>query len=173
MNKKLLWAAMFSAVALAGCNGKDGAQGPQGPEGPEGPEGPGTNPPVAETFEVVNAQFANLELGDNQLSVEFELTNENDHVITQLKRVRAYVARVQDGGLGASHNGGYGYVNGDDTTEGASLEQTEDGMYKFTTPIALSDSQDPQIIVRLGGGTDGIPSQRPLVLRTSFHRNAL
>ncbi|GLP95414.1 multiheme c-type cytochrome [Paraferrimonas sedimenticola] len=172
MNKKLLWVAMFAAAGLAGCNdGKDGPQGPQGPQGPTGPVGPGVTPPVAEIINDTNVNIIGYELGDNVISFEFQVTNEEGLAVDKLNRAYAKVASVQDGGLGTPRDGGTGYYShkegryGPEMTEGATLEQTETGIYKFTTPISVTPDMDAHISLRVGG--DVIPSTPYLIVRTS------
>ncbi|GLP96357.1 OmcA/MtrC family decaheme c-type cytochrome [Paraferrimonas sedimenticola] len=80
MNKKLLLAAMFASIGLAGCgdDGKDGPQGPAGPEGPQGPEGPAA--PSGVLIDVADTAFVSIDnanYNSGVITVDFSIVNES------------------------------------------------------------------------------------------------
>ena len=117
ITKRRLAFVVAAAMGIAGCadDGKDGA------DGEDGAPGPGPTPPVTEVSTVTNVEYIAHMVEEGQVTVEFNLTDEDGVAITGLDSAAIYLAAMTDSGIQRSRDGtvgGNATFGGDEPTEG-------------------------------------------------------
>ncbi|QIZ78665.1 multiheme c-type cytochrome [Ferrimonas lipolytica] len=166
-NKSLLALALSSAVLITGCSdGDDGEDGAPGAPGTPGTPGESYTP-VTETSEVTNLKFISNLIEDGSITIEFELTDDEDALINGLETASVYVAEKTEDGVQRHPDGSVGgvvSVGGDEATEGATLTMTDDGNYLLVAPLA-SVTADTEALIRLQvGGGDNIAASQYIII---------
>ncbi|WOT05697.1 multiheme c-type cytochrome [Shewanella youngdeokensis] len=141
-----------AAMGIAGC-GSDGKDGEDGEPGL-----PGTSPaaPVTSVSEVTNVEYIAHMVEEGQVTVEFNLTNEDGAAITGLEEAAIYLAAMTENGIQRSRDGSVGgnaTFGGDSPTEGATITEVEDGQYTLVAPMAAVQADTEGLIrLQVGGG---------------------
>ncbi|MCL1066882.1 hypothetical protein L2735_08695 [Shewanella olleyana] len=141
-----------AAMGIAGC----GSDGKDGQDGAPGEPGPGPNPPVVETSEVTNVEFISHMVEEGQVTLEFEITDEDGALINGLENAAVYLAAMTEMGIQRARDGSVGgsaTAGGDEPTEGATLTMLDDGRYEFVAPMSAVQADTEGLIrLQVGGG---------------------
>ncbi|MEZ9821375.1 hypothetical protein AB4238_12255 [Shewanella sp. 10N.286.45.A1] len=152
--KSLLAVALIAAIGLAGCS--DGNDGKDGAPGEPGTPGVSPTPPVTEVSTVTNVEYIAHMVEEGQVTVEFNLTDEDGVAITGLENAGVYLAAKTDFGIQRSRDGSVGgsaTFGGDNATEGATITEVDSGQYKLVAPMAAVQSDTEGLIrLQVGGG---------------------
>ncbi|MBQ4889358.1 hypothetical protein A9267_10365 [Shewanella sp. UCD-FRSSP16_17] len=152
LTKRRLAFVVAAAMGIAGCadDGKDGA------DGEDGAPGEPATPPVTEVSTVTNVEYIAHMVEEGQVTVEFNLTDEDGVAITGLENAGIYLAAKTDRGIQRSRDGSVGgsaTFGGDNATEGATITEVDSGQYKLVAPMAAVQADTEGLIrLQVGGG---------------------
>ncbi|WP_076415658.1 cytochrome c3 family protein [Shewanella sp. UCD-KL12] len=162
-NKRYLALVVAGVVGLSAC-------GSDGKDGSDGEDGKPTPPPSVETSTVTNVEMISHALEDGQVRFEFEITDEDNNLISGLEKANAEVAELTEGGIGRSRDDFEGTILGgsaSESTEGAELTEIETGRYEFVAPMASVTAGTEGLIRLAVGGGDNIAKSRYIVVDKS------
>ncbi|WP_319593218.1 multiheme c-type cytochrome [Shewanella donghaensis] len=165
LTKKRLAFVVAAAMGIAGCgdDGKDGQDGAPGEPGIPGEP----NTPVTEVSEVTNVEYISHLVEEGQVTLEFEITDEDGTLINGLENAAVYLAAKTDRGIQRSRDGSVGgsaNAGGDSATEGATLTMLDDGRYEFVAPMAAVQADTEGLIRLQVGGGDNIASSPYIIV---------
>ncbi|WP_366861756.1 hypothetical protein [uncultured Shewanella sp.] len=164
ITKRRLAFVVAAAMGIAGCadDGKDGADGEDGAPGE-----PGTTPtPVTEVSEITNVEYIAHMVEEGQVTVEFNITDEDGVAITGLDSAAIYLAAMTEQGIQRSRDGSVGgnaTFGGDTPTEGATITEVDDGQYTLVAPMAAVQA-DTESLIRLQVGNDEGIAASPYII---------
>ncbi|MCL1068620.1 hypothetical protein L2735_17760 [Shewanella olleyana] len=143
-----------AAMGIVGC-GSDGKDGEDGK--------PGTPPPV-ESSEVTNVIYIGHDIEDGQVTVQFEITDEDETPILGLADASLDVAVMTEKGIVKRKDGTEG-GSAKASDEGASLVLLENGHYEFIAPISgVNADSDSLIRLQVGGGESEIATSPYVII---------
>ncbi|PMG80023.1 hypothetical protein BCU84_04600 [Shewanella sp. 10N.286.51.B7] len=148
-----------AAMGIAGC----GSDGKDGEDGAPGEPGPGPTPPVVEASEVTNVEFISHMVEEGQVTLEFEITDEEGLLINGLENAAVYLAAKTEDGIQRSRDGSVG-GSASASDEGATLTMLDDGRYEFVAPMAAVQADTEGLIRLQVGGGDSIASSPYIIV---------
>ncbi|MFS1437175.1 multiheme c-type cytochrome [Shewanella sp. 10N.286.48.A6] len=159
LTKRKLAFVIAAAMGIAGCadDGKDGQDGAPGEPGEP------SNPPVVEASEVTNVEFISHMVEEGQVTLEFEITDEEGLLINGLENAAVYLAAKTEDGIQRSRDGSVG-GSASASDEGATLTMLDDGRYEFVAPMAAVQADTEGLIRLQVGGGDSIASSPYIIV---------
>ncbi|QBF83542.1 hypothetical protein EXU30_13205 [Shewanella maritima] len=157
-NKCKVAFVIASAMAIVGCSGEDGKDGITPP------------PPSSGTSLETSINMISHSLDEGMATFEFEVTNEDDKLVSGLQKANVEIAELTEKGIARSRDdfeGERAGGNASESTAGASLTEIETGRYEFIAPMENINAATEGIIRLAVGGSEAIAKSRYTIVAKS------